>query len=1070
MNDMSINSLQLSLFEKKHIPLIHPKVLSEYIRENVRRRPLKEIDSDRIIQILKKWTVQLEKVESGKSDLSETQLEQAFIEDIFCGILGYTRPPSETPYFTLFPKKGTESGREIPDFTLGFFDNGEQSTGVVSCEVKSPFAGMDCIQQSYKKKITPVEQAFNAALNNLNMKFVIVSNFNETRLYRITTKACHQSFFISQMLKEGRLTDRFHEFYYLLHRDFLLGAEPGKPGQVENLLSQTVRSQYEIQMDFYELYYKSRIILFEHLANKNKDISKTAEEKRRLLEAAQKLLDRALFICFLEDHPEGLLPRDTLEDTIERGHKSLSRSKTKVYEEIKLLFDAIDKGLDGNTHRQAIPGYNGELFKEDPFLDRLVIEDDVYRTPIGVERRNKHKSTTISIRGVFGFYRYDFDTELNATLLGHIFEQSISDIEEIEKAIRKREYVGSPFEYRKKAGIYYTRKVLTDYIVSRSLDRIVERIENELIVKYPEDRLSEDKNIQKKYFLSYIDRLLSLRIIDPAAGSGAFLISAYQYLDNKIQNIEQTINSIDPNYVSARNYGNEILENCLFGVDLNPEAVEIAKLSLWMHTAAKGQKIRDLGNKIICADSLADALNEKLGLKSVDSYFDLVVGNPPWGAEFDETRISFDSKMLRPGADIYELFIELAWLLLKPNGIMGLVVTDSLISLPTKAPVREFILDNTTIHWIHKLGIEWFEKVRKSAVIFGLEKTFPPAGHFYRSFVLLGEVRRSVIDEEKNLDVIENSISIEIEQKNDTSKGSPIYLFRGREDEALLAHIRSVSEESSHFFDRGRGVEINKDGLVIRCRSCMKWNVPGEKVKGGGYKPKKCDFCGFEIDTDTADKKKIVHEIPKTGPNMKPFVDGDILNTRYARLTYHSIDTSLKNVNYKNEELYKGPKILLRQAGVGVCATIDKTDAYCPQSVYIYKIKREVKKKGYTLEYLLAILCSRVMQYVVYKEFSNLDSAEPHVKLIHDKIERLPIPKLDFSNKGDRAIHDGIQKTVGIVLKEKKLTAEANEEIEELVARAYGLSPAQRAYVHSQFHMVHYNSAVEALFPEGIPT
>ena len=517
---MEMNSSQLSLFEKKHLPLIHPKVFSEYIVESRRRYLLKKADSERIIQILKKWTDHLEKARAGKSDLSETQLEQAFIEDIFCGVLGYTRPPGETPQFTLFPKRAAEASREIPDFTLGFFENGSQDISVVSCELKSPFAGLDCIQQSYKKKVTPVEQAFSAALNNLNMKFVIVSNFNETRLYRITTKACYQAFSLGKMLKDECLTDSFYEFYYTLHRYFLLGGKAGEPSLVDNLLNQTVRSQYEIQYDFYDLYYQCRIVLFEHLISKNQNISKTPEGKRKLLEAAQKLLDRALFICFLEDHPDGLLPRDTMDDTIDLGIHSLSRSPTKIYEQLRFLFDAVDKGLEGDSYKQAIPGYNGELFKEDPFLESLIIENKVFQIPISIERKNKHKPKFRVIKGVFGFHRYDFSTELNATLLGHVFEQSISDIEEIEKAIKEQDFKGSPYDYRKKAGIYYTRKVLTDYIVSRTLSTIIERIENELGVKYPENKLVKDKRLQKEYFSEYIEKLLSLRIIDPAAGSG----------------------------------------------------------------------------------------------------------------------------------------------------------------------------------------------------------------------------------------------------------------------------------------------------------------------------------------------------------------------------------------------------------------------------------------------------------------------------------------------------------------------------------------------------------------------
>ena len=145
-------------------------------------------------------------------------------------------------------------------------------------------------------------------------------------------------------------------------------------------------------------------------------LKKEANHKHTLLEKAQKILDRLIFVMFCEDG--FLLPSGIFRSTFNLGKNSRSRSETKIWEEIQYLFEDIDKGrYDVNPQ---INGFNGGLFAEDTELNNLIIKDNIWQDLIKLAE-------------------YDFQSDLNVNILGHIFEQSISDIEEIKAEIEREQ-------------------------------------------------------------------------------------------------------------------------------------------------------------------------------------------------------------------------------------------------------------------------------------------------------------------------------------------------------------------------------------------------------------------------------------------------------------------------------------------------------------------------------------------------------------------------------------------------------------------------------------------------------
>ena len=233
---------------------------------------------------------------------------------------------------------------------------------------------------------------------------------------------------------------------------------------------------------------------------------------------------------------------------------------------------------------------------------------------------------------------YDFRSEISVDILGHIFEHSLSEIEEIQKEISGEEVEQSK---RKKDGIFYTPAYITKYMVENTVGKLCDEKKKELEIN--EENYSDPKRRTKvriENLDSYREWLLDLKICDPACGSGAFLNQALNFLIDEHNYIDSLKNSYLGGSIPFSDIENSILENNLYGVDINEESVEIAKLSLWLRTAQKERKLTSLSNNIKCGNSLIDdenvagdkAFNWKEQFSDIFKRggFDVVIGNPPY--------------------------------------------------------------------------------------------------------------------------------------------------------------------------------------------------------------------------------------------------------------------------------------------------------------------------------------------------------------------------------------------------------------------------------------------------------
>lgn len=668
--------------------LFNDKLLSKKANEEV------DLNKNNLIErrkYLDKW---INMLEAGVLDKTkEEQLQGEFISDIFSKVLNARNITDGFEEWNLERETKTLLDGQKADGTLGFFNNNGKKDIRALIELKGASINLDTRQKRIGDTRSPVEQAFGYAPKyGKHCHWIIVSNFKEIRLYHANSMLEYQVFFLENLKDDLE----FKKFIYVLSFYALVGTENKKAKSLE-LSEEYQKVQTEIEKKFYNEYKEIRIEIFNNMKNNNPEVSEMI-----IIEKVQKLLDRFLFICFCED--KGLIPINSYINLVKRG---------EILEDIFESFKTFCNWINSGNKNKNIPYFNGGLFKPDPILDNLFVDDEVFKK---LER----------------IANYDFDSDINERILGHIFEQSISDIEEL-KAASLNEKVDKKDSKRKKDGIFYTPKYITKYIVEATINSWIDDKKKE----FGEDNLPEltekdftydlyKKNYSKNYrkHVEFWENLRSalrkIKIIDPACGSGAFLIEAFdfllkynQMLDEKIFNMTGTKNLFDD---TTR----EILENNIFGVDLNKESIEITKLSLWLRTANKNKTLTTLENNIKCGNSLISdkeltdkAFNWQEEFPKIfeEGGFDIVIGNPPYlrrTAINEKSKINIEKNYFSAYKqyDLYVLFNELGVKIAKLNSYLGFIQPNKFLSSDYGYKLLNYLKLNCSIEIIKNVSLD----------------------------------------------------------------------------------------------------------------------------------------------------------------------------------------------------------------------------------------------------------------------------------------------------------------------------------------------------------------------------
>ena len=235
---------------------------------------------------------------------------------------------------------------------------------------------------------------------------------------------------------------RFTLLYYMLSKESLFADLPLE------LKLQSKLQEENISKELYKKYAGLRANLFNNIVKNNPEVDKSV-----LLGKTQTILDRMVFIFFAEDR--GILPPNTIQAIID--HYKGDIEDRELWHFYKIYFKAINQG----NKKLNIPEYNGGLFATDELLDAIVIDNEVIEEcPLALSA-------------------YDFNSDIDVNILGHIFENSLNDIEELKARINDDDFDASTSK-RKKDGVFYTPEYITKYIVDNTLGTLCQAKKEEL--------------------------------------------------------------------------------------------------------------------------------------------------------------------------------------------------------------------------------------------------------------------------------------------------------------------------------------------------------------------------------------------------------------------------------------------------------------------------------------------------------------------------------------------------------------------------------------------------------------
>jgi hypothetical protein len=586
-------------------------------------------------------------------------------------------------------------------------------------------------------------------------------------------------------------------------------------------------------------------------------------------------------VCFLADHPLRLIPEDSLRNIIEYAKSYPTISEYKIFPALQAFFKCLNEGSP-SSYPLSIFGYDGGLFEYDEIIDnsKTKISDRLFTKSYDF---NDHQ-----FEGVIGFYILNFYQELSPHLLGRLFESSISDQDLVLNKIHSGEKIDN---LQGELGIVYTREVLASFasesVLKEMFQDLRQQSRNEIIIKYG---LKEPINFNKKQILDYwelyLEKILNLKILDLAVGSGAFLVECFYHLNKEAHKAYQMTAVRRKGLDRWLKIDSDILRNCLYGKDIMSEAISISKLSLWLASAKLKVKFPKFTSNFIVGDSLDEPTHFKEELEIIDGFqqFDIIIGNPPWGATISEEAKTFLEQIGLKSSerDTYELFIHIALKHLKQNGRLCFILPHTLL-YPEKKETRRFLIKNTTLEKWHYLGSDWFGRaIRMNTTMLQLKNLPPESESKYISMTLVDDDRKQAINGDKNLIQFEQVYSYNIPQKRSFAdeENVEVELFRYIDDDLIMDKMEENSLSLMEICDRGRGVEMNKKGEIYQCPSCFKWDVPPRKKKGEeiGELEKTCSHCNNSYKLkESLSSKEIVGE-NQISDNSVLYIDGDSFN------------------------------------------------------------------------------------------------------------------------------------------------------------------------------------------------
>jgi len=752
-----------------------------------------------------------------------------------------------------------------------------------------------------------------------------------------------------------------------------------------------------------------------------KDMKKRNPQADGLLltAAVQLLIDRLIFVKVLSDREIEDDYLSQLAKTVEQA--GLAESDTGWFTACRAIFAQLNRF------------YNGSIFEPRPELEAVAVSNKVVRD---ILRALQPENSP-----------YNFAV-LPVEILGTIYERFLG---RVVRTTEKQVKIEDKPEVRKAGGIYYTPQYIVDYIVQNTVGRLL-----------AECRTPED--------------VARLKILDPACGSGSFLLGAYQALIDwhvRYYGDKERLTKRD----RAAAYGDsdgrvrltarlkrQILLNNLFGVDIDPQAVEVTRLSLSLkaledtrreelydeRTLFKQTVLPDLSGNIKCGNSLIgpDYFAGRMfpdtdELRRVNPFdwqqafpeimaaggFDAVVGNPPYGIVFTEglkRYLEHRFPSFIRNNDNYVAFTERAVELLRPNGLFGFIVPNTFLIGPYFDSLKLGLLKTTAVLRIADFGVnQVFEQPNVfTALLFLRRKSGagPVVADTTTEYALVSDV--GTFPDALSYQPVHSAALASLQWIPMDTLAVRLLLGSPKLDD--LAWIKDVG---LNYWTQGRG-----------------------KTRGGSI----------------ADR--ILYEGERQHSQDRPYLKGRDI-ARYS-LTFGAhwlrhdfqarLDAEVDTFRFSPEFLERR-KIVYRQTADRIIATLDQQNFLTDKTLHTIVLRREWEDK-LDLRYILGLLNSRLMTYLYRTLAQEQGRTFAQVKIFRTK--QLPIPGIGAPGPTDAARHDRMVQLVEAMLALHRHKAAArtqaeqdlyqrqieatDREIDLLVYELYGLTADEIAVVEGR--------------------
>jgi hypothetical protein len=476
---------------------------------------------------------------------------------------------------------------------------------------------------------------------------------------------------------------------------------------------------------------------------------------------------------------------DYFEERIELKSKVVCKSLISLYKAVHSGF----KDFKIQGFKQSIFSKEEWKFATDHLIDdQHMINVMFYLNLIPKGRRELSEYQLIpfdflTAREIGAIYESFLDFKLVIAECNHYWnfktKQWVKNRENVEflytnEVIKKGELLFTPNNIdRKMSGSYYTPHDVVEFMASRSIEK-----------------LCKDKKP--------ID-ILKIKICDPAMGSGHFLNFLLDMLVSKY--LDALVLHDEPECKSYAELKSLILDSCIYGVDINPSAVKLTKMSLWLNSVEENENLKALDDQIKQGDSLL-TFNWYKEFKDVfnGGGFDLIIGNPPYiysREKFDgvtKERYQNEFQTQQYQSNTFSLFTEKSVELLKFGGELTFIVPNSVLTISTLSNFRKFLLDNGSFNLILNLTYRVFKEADLEPVIFFYDKS---------------KVETSCLAKVVPQKTIFNKISFDTVETNSWKQDKEYRFFIGLSNKSLniVKYLEDNSKPLSSYFTVKSGLK-----------------------------------------------------------------------------------------------------------------------------------------------------------------------------------------------------------------------------------------------------------------------